>query len=155
MRTKSRASLRVIQGALLFVLMGVTACSPQFRNHGYIPPQDELEQVEVGTDTRETVAQKIGVPTSGGVLNDSGYYYVRMRTRTFGPLAPKEIDRQVLAVSFTESGVVENVERFGLERGQVVPLSRRVTTSAVNNSSFLRQLLGNIGQFNPSILGGG
>ncbi|MFT5786619.1 MAG: hypothetical protein ACI9KK_001979, partial [Ascidiaceihabitans sp.] len=36
--------------------------------------------------------------------------------------------------------------RFGLEDGQVVPLARRVTSTAVSNKSFLRQLIGNIGR---------
>lgn len=137
----------------LALVVGLSACAPEFRNHGYLPPIEDLEQVTVGEDTRETVAEKVGVPASSGVLTDSGYYYVRMRTRTIGPLAPQEIDRQVVAISFSDTGVVENVERFGLERGQVVPLSRRVTDSAVRDNSFLRQLLGNIGRFNPTAFG--
>lgn len=138
----------------VLALTSVAACAPSFRNHGYIPPQEDLELIEVGADTRETVADKVGVPASSGVLSNSGYYYVRMRTRTVGPLAPKEIDRQVVAISFSDTGVVENVERFGLERGQVVPLSRRVTDTGVVDNTFLRQLLGNIGRFNPAGFGG-
>lgn len=135
-------------------LMGTTACSPQFSNHGYIPPAEELEQIVVGQDTKESVAEKIGVPASSGVLTNSGYYYVRMRKRAIGPLAPQEIERQVLAITFTERGVVQNVERFGLERGVVVPLERRVTSSPVSDKSFIRQLLGNLGRFNPAGLTG-
>lgn len=154
MRSTSQTGLRAFRTAILVAVLGVSACTPQYRNHGYVPAEEELAAVEVGKDTRETVAEKVGVPASSGVLNNSGYYYVRMRTRAIGPMEPKEIDRQVVAISFTEGGVVENVERFGLERGQVVPLSRRVTTSAVKNNTFLRQLLGNIGRFNPSAFGG-
>jgi outer membrane protein assembly factor BamE (lipoprotein component of BamABCDE complex) len=143
-----------MRGVAMLALIGLAACSPQFRNHGYIPPAEDLEQIAVGSDTRETVAEKVGVPASSGVLTDGGYYYVRMRTRTVGPLAPKEIDREVVAISFADNGVVRNVERFGLERGQVVPLSRRVTDSAVSDNSFLRQILGNIGRFNPTAFGG-
>lgn len=141
--------------AAMVLSFGVAGCVPQFKNFGYVPPQDELDQIEVGQDTRATVTEKVGTPGSSGVLDSSGYYYVRMRTRTVGPLAPKEVDRQVVAISFSEAGVVQNIERFGLERGRVVPLSRRVTTSSVSDSTFLRQVLGNIGQFNPSALVGG
>ncbi|KIN64844.1 Lipoprotein [Sulfitobacter noctilucicola] len=143
-----------MQAAALVTALGLSGCAPQFSNHGYIPPEDDLELISIGADTRESVAEKVGVPTSSGVLTDSAYYYVRMRTRTIGPLAPQEIERQVLSISFADNGVVENIERFGLERGQVVPLSRRVTTSPVSDNSFLRQLLGNIGRFSPSALGG-
>jgi hypothetical protein len=42
--------------------------------------------------------------------------------------------------------VISNIERFGLEKGNAVPLTRRVTDTAVSNKTFLRQLLGNIGR---------
>ena len=153
-RTTSRAGLRALCAVLMIGVIGTSGCSPTFSNHGYIPPEEDLALIEVGSDTRDSVAEKVGVPTSSGLLNDSGYYYVRMRTRAIGPFAPQEIDRQVLAISFTDAGVVQNVERFGLERGRVVPLERRVTSSSVSDKSFLRQLLGNLGRFNPAGLGG-
>ncbi len=154
MRNILQTGFRVVQAAALALTFGVAGCAPQFHNYGYVPPEEDLEQIQVGSDTRETVAEKVGVPASSGMLDNSGYYYVRMRTRTIGPMAPQEIERQVVAISFSERGIVENVERFGLERGQVVPLSRRVTTSTVNDNNFLRQVLGNIGRFNPAGFGG-
>ncbi|MGJ8546715.1 MAG: outer membrane protein assembly factor BamE [Sulfitobacter sp.] len=131
-----------------------SACAAEYKNHGYIPPQEDLAQITVGVDTRATVEETIGVPASAGLVNDTGLYYVRSRVKTVAMFAPKVIERQVLAVSFDTRGVVSNVELFGLERGKVVPLSRRVTTPGVSDNTFLRQLLGNIGRFNPAGLGG-
>ena len=76
-----------------------------------------------------------------------------MSKRAIGQLASKEIERQVVAISFSSNGVVQNIERFGLERGEVVQISRRVTSSSVKDKSFLRQLLGNIGRFSPGFGG--
>ena len=121
----SRAGRRTLLSVTLCASVAVAGCAPTFNNHGYIPPQDQLDEIKVGSDTRDTVAGKVGVPTSAGVLNNSGYYYVRMRTKTIGPLAPREIDRQVVAISFSSNGVVQNVERFGLEQGRVVQLRVR------------------------------
>ena len=50
-------------------------------------------------------------------------------------------------MSFTDGGVVSNVERFGLERGRVVTLSRRVTEGSITEVSLIGQLLGNLGNF--------
>lgn len=130
--------------ALALVL--VTACSPIVRNHGYIPSEEDLTLLTPGVDTRETVAASVGAPSAGGVVSDGDYYYVRSRWETRGPFAPKEVDRQVLAISFDDSGVLENIERFTLEDGRVIALSRRVTDTTIRNVSFLRQLLGNIGR---------
>ncbi|HEX9859181.1 MAG TPA: outer membrane protein assembly factor BamE [Paracoccaceae bacterium] len=127
-------------------LLTVAACAPVFRNHGYAPTDIELEQIQVGTDTRETVAELVGRPSAAGLLNDMGWYYVQSRWRHFGAREPQEIDRQVVAITFTEAGLVENVERFGLEQGRVVPLSRRVTDSNIKGVSFIRQLFGSLGQ---------
>ncbi len=66
-----------------------------------------------------------------------------------GAAAPKEVERQVVAVSFDTKGRVSNVERFGLEDGQVVALSRRVTDSNIKGVGLIQQLMGNLGRINP------
>jgi outer membrane protein assembly factor BamE (lipoprotein component of BamABCDE complex) len=127
----------------------MTACTPIYQNHGYVPSDEDLSQIAVGVDTRATVDEVVGVPTAGGVLKGNDYYYVRSRVKSVGPFEPKIVERQVLAISFDNNDVVQNIERFGLSDGRVVPLSRRVTSSSVENKGFLRQLLGNLGSFNP------
>lgn len=139
---------RGLRAALLgLMIVVIAACSPVYRNHGYVPNDDELAQIEVGKDTRETLAPLIGRPSAAALLNDEGWYYVQSRWKHSGARPPKEIDRQVVAITFDDTGVVENVERFGLEGGKVVALSRRVTTSNIKGISFLRQLLGSLGNF--------
>lgn len=130
----------------LLTAMVLAGCAPTFRNHGYIPPEEELQEIVVGIDTRATVEETVGPPSSGGVLSEGDYYYVRSKTKTFGLRETKEIERQVLAITFDSRGVVQNIERFGLENGRVVPLTRRVTASGVSDVSVLRQLMGNIGK---------
>ncbi len=126
--------------------VAIAGCSPVYRNHGYIPSDEELSLIEVGKDTRDTVAATLGRPSSQGLLNDVGWFYVQSRWKHYGALAPQEIDRQVVAITFTEDGVVQNVERFGLENGNVVVLSRRVTETSIRGVSFLKQIFGNIGR---------
>ena len=133
------------RAALGFVLIAVVACTPVYRTHGYIPSNEELALVEVGVDTRDTVAVTVGRPSAAGLLNDLGWYYVQSRYKQRGLLPPLEENRQVVAISFTGDGVVQNIERFGLEEGRVVPLSRRVTETNVKGASVIRQLFGNIG----------
>jgi outer membrane protein assembly factor BamE (lipoprotein component of BamABCDE complex) len=142
-RATGRLARRVTLG---LCLLAVVACAPVFRNHGYAPEETALAQITVGKDTRETVAELVGRPSAAGLLNDVGWYYVQSRYRHFGARAPQEIERQVVAISFGESGIVQNVERFGLEQGRMVALSRRVTESNIRGVTFITQLLGSIGQ---------
>jgi len=127
------------------VLTAMCACTPIYRNHGYVPRDEDLAAVKVGESTQEDVAFAVGRPAAIGVLTGSGWYYVGSRFRQVGLKAPQEIERQVVAISFDDKGLVSNVERFGLKDGEVIAISRRVTTSNVKGVSFLRQLLGNIG----------
>lgn len=130
----------------LVLVASVAACAPVYRNHGYVPSEEELALVEVGKDTRETVGQKIGRPSTSGLLNDVGWFYVQSRYKHFGPREPKEVDRQVLAVTFNEAGTVSNIARYGLEDGRVVEISRRVTETNVKGVSFIQQILGSFGR---------
>ncbi|MGC3936749.1 outer membrane protein assembly factor BamE [Roseobacter sp. EG26] len=139
-------------GVVVLVCLALSACSGRFRDHGYVPPPEDLEQIVVGIDTRASVEETLGSAASGSVINDSSMYFVRSRVRTFAMLEPEVVERKVVAITFDDGGVVSNIETFGLERGQVVPLARRVTDSGVRDKTFLRQLIGNIGRFTP---GGG
>jgi outer membrane protein assembly factor BamE (lipoprotein component of BamABCDE complex) len=127
----------------LMALAAMAACSPVYNYHGFIPTPDDLDEIEVGLDTRTTVASIIGEPGASGLLEEGAWYYVRSEFKHDSFKAPEEINREVVAISFDDDGVVENVERFGLERGQVVVLERRVTDSNIDGISFLRQLFGN------------
>lgn len=134
---------RMLSAAALMLM--VSACTPIVRSHGYVPSDQELALVTVGKDTRETVAKAVGRPSTSGLLNDEGWYYVQSSWSVLGPYAPKESQRQVVAISFDKAGVVSNVERFGLEKGRVVPLSQRITGDNVKGKGFLAQMFGNIG----------
>ncbi|MBU2360500.1 outer membrane protein assembly factor BamE [Loktanella sp. M215] len=141
--TKGLRSLIMVGGLALTM-----ACTPIVRNYGYVPTPDDLAQITVGQDTRDSVTTLIGPPTTTGMLGTDAYFYVQSRFETVGARAPVEVDRQVLAVSFASDGTVSNVEQFGLQDGRVIALSRRVTTDNVRDSTFLRQLLGSVGRFN-------
>lgn len=137
------------------VMVTLSACSATFQNHGFVPPEDELEAVIVGVDTRDSLALSIGQPSASGVIRDEAWFYTAYRVRSFAYRAPEVIERDVVAVSFDDDGVVSNIERFGLEDGQFVQLSRRVTDGGIGEVSILTQILGNFGRLDVgNIIGG-
>ncbi|MCB2136208.1 MAG: outer membrane protein assembly factor BamE [Rhodobacteraceae bacterium] len=147
-----RLGFALRHGAIAVLALALVACTPIYRNHGYVPRDEDLEKVIVGESTQQDVARSVGRPSSTGLLTGAGWFYVGSRFKHFGGREPKEIERQVVSITFDEKGVVENVERFGLEDGQVIALSRRVTDSNIKGLSFLRQLLGNIGNLSAGQL---
>ena len=133
------------------VLILPSACAAQYRMHGYMPPQQEVDALVVGVDTRSSVAESLGVPSSGGVTRDNAYFYVRSRMQQGAFAQPKEVDRQVLMLSFDKQGVLSNIERFGLQDGTVVSLEHRVTKTAGPELSLIRQIIGSVGGSIPSL----
>ncbi len=138
----SRLRFAFLAGAATLVL---SACTAQYQTHGYVPREDELQQIVPGIDTRATVEDVIGVPTASGVLDQGGYYYIESEVRSFAWHEPEVVDRQVLAITFDGQGVVDNITRYGLEDGNVVPLTRRITRTTDGELGFIRKLFGNIG----------
>ncbi len=133
-----------------FLFLALAGCSPIQRFHGYAPDDTQLAEIEVGRDTRATVAEKVGRPGMSGVMEGSAWYYVQSDWVEQGWRAPVEVNREVVAISFDGADRVSNIERFGLQDGEVVPLSRRVTSTGPTGLTMLRQLLSNLGQFNPA-----
>ncbi|RKF17075.1 outer membrane protein assembly factor BamE [Roseovarius spongiae] len=143
----------MLRAACLVAGVGaLTACTSVYRNHGYVPPQEDLSQLAVGVDSRATVDDVIGAPSAAGLLSDGDYYYVRSRIRHFGMKRPEVVERKVLAISFDGSDTIANIETFSLRDGNVVPLTRRVTDSSVAGKGFLKQMMDNFGNIDPSQL---
>ncbi|MGY6533995.1 MAG: outer membrane protein assembly factor BamE [Pararhodobacter sp.] len=137
-------------GTGMIVALVLSACSPVMRFHGYAPSDADLAEINIGQDTRETVAERIGRPGVGGVMQGSGWFYVQSDWRHENWRPPVELRREVVAISFDGNNRVSNIERFGLEDGEVVALSRRVTDSGPRGRSVLAQVFGVLGNFNPA-----
>ena len=128
--------------------LGLTACAATYRNHGYVPEPEALALLDIGVDTRESVEAAVGRPATSGVERTDAWYYVQSRVRNYGPFPPRTTERQLVALSFADNGTLANVERFGLERGRVVPLSRRVTASSIRDFGLIQQIFRNFGRIN-------
>ncbi|WP_298261655.1 outer membrane protein assembly factor BamE [uncultured Litoreibacter sp.] len=143
---KNKQASRLVRLGAAVALMVVAGCAEIIRNHGYIPVEEDLQSLTVGVDTRGSVEDLVGKPSSSGVLRGGDWYYVGSKIRHFAYKKPKEIDREVLVLRFSEDEVLQNVERFGLQDGRVITLSRRVTESTVRDVTFIRQIIRNFGR---------
>lgn len=130
----------------LAALLALAGCAATYRHHGYVPTDEVLSAIVPGRTTRAEVEELVGAPSAAGVRRDDAWYYVASTVRHFTYNAPEVVDRQVVAISFAPSGRVSNVERFTLQDGEVVALSRRVTETSVRGVSFIGQLLRGIGR---------
>ena len=139
---------------IAIILTGLLACGGQYRNHGYMPLSEDVDALTIGVDTREGILEFIGLPSTDGVLTNDALYYVRSRVHHRGYVRPNEVNRDVLVLSFDDRQVLINVERFGIEKGNLVRLEHRVTEGPGGDRSVLEQIIGSIGGFNPTSIVG-
>ena len=147
MRPSIQTGRRLAAAALI---AAVAACSPIYTNHGYIPPDDQLESLVIGVDGREEVLEVAAAPTTTNDDYGETWYYVSSRFRQEGYKEPEEIERSVVAISFDSGGSVSNIEKFALRDGRAVVISRRVTETNVGRLKFVDQILRGLGRIDPA-----
>ena len=137
--------MNILAGIVLVI--SLASCSPIFRDHGYVPEPEQIEDLTVGLDTKDSIREMLGTPQSKGAVRDDAWFYISSTFKHLTYNAPEEVSREIVSLSFDEDGVLENVEHFGLEDGQAVIFSRRVTELPIKAPGFIKQVLGDIGRF--------
>jgi len=139
---------------LLGVSFLVSGCVPQVDVHGYVPIAEDVASVAVG-DAQESVLARLGQPTTRGLDGTNAWYYISSKVRRVAFFAPKEFERQIVAITFSGNRVAQ-IERFGLADGRVINLNTNKTVTDGRKLTFFEQFLGNVGNFSAeSFLGGG
>lgn len=124
-----------------------TGCSSIKENHGYITEAAALKDpIEPGVDTKATVLQRLGSPSTRGAFDDDSWYYISDSSRYFAFFTPETTKRAVVAVRFGADDTVAAVEKFGLERGRVINYADAKTPTRGRELSVLEQLLGSVGR---------
>lgn len=127
-------------------VVAMTACTQMDRFHGFVPPQDELDTIQIGVTTKDEIIADMGRPVADRALQNNTIYYAESHFRLFGPFAPRLVDRQVLAIDFDANDRVRNISRYTMEDGRVIVLDRRVTEDGIADVSFLSQVFGSFGR---------
>ena len=133
--------------------MALTSCSwlmppPQLRGNKVDP--DQLKELTPGTSTKADVTAVIGSPTATATFDENTWLYISELTqqrigRTLG-----DVDQNVIVLTFDDAGVLRDISKRN--KGDALPVSvvARTTPSPGTEASFMQQLLGNIGRFNPA-----
>jgi len=142
-----KAIARTTLAVCVLILAG---CSPSVTVHGYVPTEEEIASIEPGVDTILSIEERMGRPASTALVSGDEWYYVQttMEQLTYNP--PKITDRVVLAIAFDDDGVVSEVSRYGLNDGQAVPLSTRITRTGGQRRNVLLAIFGGLLNFDAS-----
>jgi outer membrane protein assembly factor BamE (lipoprotein component of BamABCDE complex) len=126
---------------------------PQVRGNKVDP--ELLKELTPGVSSKADVTAVIGSPTARATFDDNTWLYISEVTqqrigRTLGRL-----DQNVVVLNFDDKGVLQTVQKVGKDEALPVAVVARTTPSPGTEASFMQQLLGNIGRYNPMGAGGG
>ena len=140
----NRGFLRLSAAAL--ALGAAAACAPVSTYSGFRPERNDVElpDPQVGVDTRATVQQRFGSPSTTAVFDQTAWYYVSAVQQRIAFYSPDTTDRRIMVVRF-DGDVVASVEKYGLERGRLVNYDNNETPTRGRELGIIEQLLGNVG----------
>lgn len=141
---------KILLLASLALLLG--ACEPTVANRGNILDTEKLNEIKVGTSTREEVATKLGTPTQISTFDDKKWYYIGRQTEQYSFLDPEVIDQQATEISFDDQGVVTSINKLDVASAaaDVAPVDRRTPTYG-SEVTLVKQLLGNLARPMPKM----
>jgi outer membrane protein assembly factor BamE (lipoprotein component of BamABCDE complex) len=151
---------RLTRPLVLLAFLGGCSMMPSFLSY---PPQtrgnmvdaETLKQLVPGTSTRNDVMALMGSPTTKATFDDNIWLYIGEITKPVIAGTQADLDQQVVALTFDTQGVLRSVETKTADDGLPVSMAGGATPSPGSEATFMQQLLGNVGRFNPAGAGGG
>jgi len=147
-----RAGRRLTLATVALASLALAGCATTVAQRGNVPDPERLEQLKPG-DTKDSVVQLIGSPSTIGTFSDKRWYYISRKTEKIAFFNPNTIDQQVVEVQFDEQDKVLEVKKLNLADAKDVEIIQRSTPTAGKSMNVFDQFIGNIGKFNKS--GGG
>ena len=140
----------------------VMGCTPVTNARGYLPDPDAEKSIGIGKDTKTSVQQRLGFPSTEATFNGDAWYYISSVEKEIAFFHPTVQSRAILAVYFDKDGKVTDMKHYSLRDGHVVAFESRVTPTKGRELTFLQQLfnatpgvpIGNSQEQNPGRGGG-
>lgn len=128
-------------------VVGLSACGSGVQLRGNTPEPEDIAEIQTGVHSRQDVIDLLGSPSTVSTFEERKWYYIGQKTQQIAFMKPEVIERDVLVITFDESGLVAGTQHYGLSDAQDVDPVDRETPTEGRDLSLLQQLFGNIGRF--------
>ena len=151
--SKLRRAL-LCSGFVLAAAAVLSGCSRDIEHRGYQARAEDLQKLRLGM-TKQEVRTSLGSPSTTATVQHQGdsFYYISSRVKTSAFLENEELDRQILAVRFSQFDQVQSFGQYTLQDGNIINMNSRETPSRGRELTILQQMFGNLGNFTPNDTG--
>ncbi|NLH79951.1 MAG: outer membrane protein assembly factor BamE [Phyllobacteriaceae bacterium] len=118
----------------------LSGCAETYQ-HGYVVPDNALEQVQVGA-SREQVLLVLGSPSTTSTIGGEAFYYISQHaSRAVAFMNQTVTEQKVLVVYFDDKGKVKEIANYGLQDGKVFDFISRKTKTSGSDFGLVSQIL--------------
>src|SRR6185437_12137905 len=115
-------------------------CTPVVSQRGYLPDPIGEAAIKIGTDTKTTVQESLGDPSTQAIFGGDVWYYISSVERQVAFFDPTVQSRSIMAVHFDKEGKVANIRHYALKDGHVIAFETSETPAKGRELTFLQQL---------------
>jgi outer membrane protein assembly factor BamE (lipoprotein component of BamABCDE complex) len=126
---------------LLAASLAAAGCTPVVNQRGYLPDPIGEASIKIGTDTKTTVQDRLGDPSTEATFGGDAWYYISSVEKQVAFFDPLVVNRSIMAIHFDKDGKVTNIRHYGLKDGHLVAFETRETPAKGREITFLQQLL--------------
>jgi len=132
------------------LLCAVSACSSDvfLVHNGNMPAPEKIAKLEKG-QTKQTVAELLGSPSSIASFDDNTWIYMSSTVRKFAFLDPKVLQRNILTIEFDNKGKVRNFAEIDESQGRKVGIDQDETEIQTQDVGFFKKYFGGVGAYMP------
>ena len=135
----------VLLSASLLCACSLVEQPPQVR--GNKVTADQIKDLIPGTSTRADVASLLGSPTAKATFDDNTWIYISEVTQPRVGRVQGINSQDVVTAVFDDQGILRSIGHLDKKDAKSVSVVSRATPSPGSESSFMQQLLGNVGKF--------
>ena len=143
-RRGSKGCRGAILVCALVAAAGLSACSGETFQRGYVLPEGALEQIPLGA-SQQQVLLVLGTPSTVATVSGEAFYYISQKAeRAISFMRTKVTDQRVIAVYFDRERKVQRLAEYGLKDGKVFDFVSRTTPTSGNDLSLVSTLVHNL-----------
>jgi outer membrane protein assembly factor BamE (lipoprotein component of BamABCDE complex) len=140
----TQGTIRTVIAAAALSVMAAGCVS--IRDHrGYIVDTAVADSIQPGVDNKTSVERAMGRPTFASQFGDKDWYYISIQTRQRPLAGARTTAESVIRVRFNDQGVVEGVDRTGVDKVVYLDPDGKKTPTLGRDRGLLEDLFGNIG----------
>ena len=130
---------------LVLACFFLNTCSGIKSNNGYMPVQENVDQLKVNKTSLSFAKSRLGEPALILGAQEPIFIYSSQVTNRILFFEPKVISRDVLVLYFNKKKKLKKLERFNLKDGKSLQMNTYATTLNAEQRSLIATLFSNVG----------